>query len=110
MSQQKLPQIELSIRAARRRPPGAAPAAARSKPEASRSRSASRIAELERELEAARTELENSKAHAEADNRAKSRSLSAASHDLRQPLQTLDVSVRSRPPAFWGPGVAHYPG
>jgi two-component system CheB/CheR fusion protein len=82
--------VELSIRAARRRPPGAAPAAARSKPEASRSRSASRIAELERELEAARTELENSKAHAEADNRAKSRSLSAASHDLRQPLQTLE--------------------
>jgi hypothetical protein len=21
-----------------------------------------------------------------------------------------EVSVRSRPPAFWGPGVAHYPG
>jgi ABC-type amino acid transport system permease subunit len=27
-----------------------------------------------------------------------------------RPLRWMMVSVRSWPPAFWGPGVAHYPG
>jgi two-component system CheB/CheR fusion protein len=91
MPQQKLPLTKLSVKAGWRHSRADAPASAQPTLTTLLSLHASHVAELERELEAARAELEKAKAEAAAANLAKSRFLAAASHDLRQPLQTLEL-------------------
>ncbi len=91
MPDQKRPGTKPKIIAGRGRGRADAPASAQPRLMAILSQDASHVADLERDLAAVRAELKTAKADAAAANLAKSRFLAATNHDLRQPLQTLEL-------------------